>query len=62
MLAAEDLHIASEAALLMTEKDAIKCEAFAQTNHWCVPVSAEIDASLYDAVADRLRAWRAGSA
>ena len=62
VLAAEDLHIASEAALLMTEKDAIKCEAFAQTNHWCVPVSAEIDASLYDAVADRLRTWRAGSA
>lgn len=30
----------SETALLMTEKDAVKCKAFAQANWWYVPVSA----------------------
>lgn len=28
--------------LLMTEKDAVKCRAFAQANWWCLPVDAEL--------------------
>nr|WP_094946044.1 tetraacyldisaccharide 4'-kinase [Actinobacillus seminis]OZN25371.1 tetraacyldisaccharide 4'-kinase [Actinobacillus seminis]SUU35611.1 tetraacyldisaccharide 4'-kinase [Actinobacillus seminis] len=30
--------------LLMTEKDAVKCENFAQENWWFVPIEAQIDA------------------
>ncbi|MCI7717976.1 tetraacyldisaccharide 4'-kinase [[Pasteurella] aerogenes] len=30
--------------LLMTEKDAVKCEKFAQENWWYVPIEAQIDA------------------
>ncbi|WP_439257831.1 tetraacyldisaccharide 4'-kinase [Lonepinella sp. BR2271] len=34
-----------EQPLLMTEKDAVKCGAFAQKNWWYVPVEAEISAT-----------------
>jgi tetraacyldisaccharide-1-P 4'-kinase len=27
----------------MTEKDAVKCQAFADDDHWCVPVQASCD-------------------
>lgn len=33
----------AEIPLLMTEKDAVKCTAFAQENWWYVPVSAQIE-------------------
>lgn len=42
--------------VLMTEKDAVKCGAFAQPHWWSVPVRAELPAAFFDAVADRLRA------
>ncbi|MNC34926.1 Tetraacyldisaccharide 4'-kinase [compost metagenome] len=32
--------VSSEQTLLMTEKDAVKCRAFAQPNWWCLPVDA----------------------
>ena len=41
--------------VLMTEKDAIKCIAFADENLWCVPVSAELPATFIDALVARLR-------
>lgn len=44
--------------VLMTEKDAVKCVAFASAMHWCVPVRAELDAAFHDAVAEALRASR----
>ena len=34
-------HLSSTLALLMTEKDAVKCKKFAKNNWWYVPVSAE---------------------
>ena len=34
--------LGNELPLLMTEKDAVKCRAFAQANWWFVPVKAEI--------------------
>lgn len=37
---AADLAFAGDAPLLMTEKDSVKCAAFAGPNHWCVPVTA----------------------
>lgn len=34
----------SEESLLMTEKDAVKCQAFAQLNWWFLPVQAQLSA------------------
>lgn len=57
-ITAGDITFADELPVLMTEKDAVKCVAFANGAHWCVPVRAELDAGFHDAVADLLRASR----
>jgi tetraacyldisaccharide 4'-kinase len=33
----------SDGMVIMTEKDAIKCRAFAQQNHWVLPIELELD-------------------
>jgi tetraacyldisaccharide 4'-kinase len=43
-LAAADIEFGDGLQVLMTEKDAVKCSAFAQPQHWYVPVSAEFAA------------------
>jgi hypothetical protein len=48
--------------LLMTEKDAVKCRAFALGNWWYLPVSAELPASLLDTLLHKLGASRKGKA
>jgi tetraacyldisaccharide 4'-kinase len=48
---AADLAFADELPVLMTEKDAVKCVAFASARFWCVPVRAELPESFLDAVA-----------
>ncbi|MGH8547398.1 MAG: tetraacyldisaccharide 4'-kinase [Methylococcales bacterium] len=40
---AEDLQFGDEAPVLMTEKDAVKCEGFSRPNHWHVPVEARLE-------------------
>lgn len=40
--------------VLMTEKDAVKCRAFAKPNWWSVPASAELPASFFDAIIQRI--------
>lgn len=40
----EDLEFAGDAALLMTEKDAVKCRRLARPGHWYVPVEARLPA------------------
>ena len=37
-------------AVLMTEKDAVKCARFEESRMWAVPVSARIDPALVDAI------------
>ncbi|CUX96613.1 tetraacyldisaccharide 4'-kinase [Candidatus Doolittlea endobia] len=37
-----DTLVSSEEQLLMTEKDAVKCRAFARTNWWYLPVDAQL--------------------
>ena len=37
---AADLQFGDDLPVLMTEKDAVKCTAFAKSNYWSVPVSA----------------------
>lgn len=56
--AAKDLDFDDDLPVLMTEKDAVKCRAFALPRHWYVPVSASVPTAFLDAVADRLRAAR----
>lgn len=40
-----DLRFAGGSPLFMTEKDAVKCRAFAAPNHWYVPVAARLPES-----------------
>ncbi len=48
----EEVRFSDDTPVLMTEKDAVKCERFADARHWCVPV----DAVLSNALQDRLLA------
>ena len=54
--APSDLDFGGGLPLLMTEKDAVKCRAFARSDWWSVPVTAELPADFLDAVAARLKA------
>ena len=60
--AAEDFHFGSELPVLMTEKDAVKCQVFAGPHHYAVPVRAELPEAFWVALLDRLSAVRGGSA
>ena len=40
---AEDIIFSDTLPVLMTEKDAVKCKAFANEQHWSVPVDAKLD-------------------
>ena len=42
----EETRFPDGAPVLMTEKDAVKCERFADPRHWCVPVDAALSAAL----------------
>ena len=46
-----DLDFSDGLPVLMTEKDAIKCAAFAHANLWQVPVRAELPREFFDALA-----------
>lgn len=50
-----DLDFGDADPVLMTEKDAVKCAAFAQSHHWSVPVRAQLPASFLRDVDERLR-------
>ena len=45
---AEDLAYANCDAILLTEKDAVKCTAFADARYWVLRVDAKIDSTLID--------------
>lgn len=57
--AEKDLDFANGLPVLMTAKDAVKCTAYARLDLWSVPVRAELPASFFDTVAERLRHVRA---
>ena len=62
---AADFAAAAADVIVMTEKDAVKCQAFAQANYWVLPVTAVIGDELLPIVLnklDRLKAHRAGDA
>jgi tetraacyldisaccharide 4'-kinase len=53
--AASDFDFGDERAVLMTEKDAVKCRAFAQPNWYALPIDARLPVGFFDAVDARLR-------
>jgi tetraacyldisaccharide 4'-kinase len=46
----DDVGFADGLSVLMTAKDAVKCQAFATAQHWQVPVRAQLPESFFDAV------------
>ena len=56
-----DLDFGDTAPVLMTEKDAVKCAAFAPPQAWAVPVRAVLPASFFDAVAAKITQSRRAS-
>ena len=53
-----DLAFAGASAILMTEKDAVKCAAFADDRCWYLPVRAHIEPALVDLVLARLHGFQ----
>jgi tetraacyldisaccharide 4'-kinase len=53
-----DLALPGATAILMTEKDAVKCVAFADDRCWSLPVRAVIDASLVTLIEEGLRGFQ----
>ena len=60
--AAADLSYGDGLPVLMTEKDAVKCERFARDEMWFVPVAAALDSKLERALIERLARRSAGAA
>lgn len=52
---AADLDFGNDLPVLMTEKDAVKCAAFAGERHYAVPVDAVLPEAFWVALLDRLR-------
>jgi tetraacyldisaccharide 4'-kinase len=51
---AQDLAFAGDGEIVMTEKDAVKCAAFANARHWALVIDAEPDPRLGDMILARL--------
>jgi len=56
---AADLDLPEADALLMTEKDAVKCAAFATERCWVLRVEAQVDASLIERILDKINGRQA---
>jgi len=52
----EDLAFAGDEPVVMTQKDAVKCAAFARDNFWYLPVDAQVDDDLGRRILDTLKA------
>jgi tetraacyldisaccharide 4'-kinase len=50
-----DLNFNDDLPVLMTDKDAVKCQRFAQPHWWRVPVRAELPTSFHEALTVRIR-------
>jgi tetraacyldisaccharide 4'-kinase len=56
--AAADLDFAGAEAVLMTEKDAVKCQPYADERHWALRVEARVDPALGELVLRKLGSAR----
>jgi len=54
----EDLRFSSDLAILMTEKDAVKCAAFATDHMYCIPISARLPEAFWVTLLDRVSRLR----
>jgi tetraacyldisaccharide 4'-kinase len=52
--ARDDVAFPHARAILMTEKDAVKCRAFADARMWMLPIRARIDPALIDFVLEKI--------
>lgn len=52
--AARDLDFPGATAILMTQKDAVKCARFADARFWYLPVRATVDATVVDLVLEKI--------
>lgn len=55
VFSAVDLQFNDKLPVLMTEKDAVKCQTFASENCWSVPADAVLTDGLADAIGNRLK-------
>ena len=55
---ASDLAFSDCDAVVMTEKDAVKCEHFAVDTHWSLPVAARVDDALVQVLLERIKRKR----
>ncbi|MCX7191341.1 MAG: tetraacyldisaccharide 4'-kinase [Candidatus Methylopumilus sp.] len=51
----KDFKTMSDKNIIMTEKDAVKCEKFARDNFWYLPVVAEIDSKFTDFILNKMK-------
>jgi tetraacyldisaccharide 4'-kinase len=51
---AQDFMFGDDLPIVMTEKDAVKCQAFADARFWYLPVSAEVDAGFLNSMVNKL--------
>lgn len=52
---AQDLDFESNALVIMTEKDAVKCQKFADQRLWCLSVSAQLPVQFFQILREKLR-------
>jgi tetraacyldisaccharide 4'-kinase len=51
----KDFKTLSGKNIIMTEKDAVKCEKFAQNNFWYLPVDVDIDSKFTNVILEKLK-------
>jgi len=50
----DDVAFPAASAVLMTQKDAVKCRAFADARMWMLPIRAEVDRALIELVVEKV--------
>jgi tetraacyldisaccharide 4'-kinase len=56
---AKDLKLPGAELVVMTEKDAVKCAAFADERHWYLRVAASLPPDFESFLLERLRGFKA---
>jgi len=51
----KDFRNINDKNIIMTEKDAVKCQKFSRKNFWYLPVTAEVDSKFIDVILKKLR-------
>jgi tetraacyldisaccharide 4'-kinase len=51
----KDFKVMNDKNIIMTEKDAVKCEKFARDNFWYLPVVVEIDSKFTDFILNKMK-------